>query len=184
MTVFEWVRDNYDIGKMCCMRTILIKNELNRSEYETSTIREAVDELSSLVSKNVVSVGEAFNKVYPHDILIAINWVFSNKFHDEVTEMPPEIPQYYFFDHYQYLKNDVEQFLGKNDRIISLRIISFRPCYDTKWEVKMLLDGIVITEQIVRRDTENHINLAKVLLSVNSVNELKALDEHDLIHYD
>ena len=48
----------------------------------------------------------------------------------------------------------------------------------------MLLGSQIMTRQIVRRDTESHLRLAKILQDIDTLEALLALDERANIYYD
>lgn len=74
--------------------------------------------------------------------------------------------------------------MEQNDRVICVKQVEFRQCYDSTWEITMLLGSQIMTRQIVRRDTESHLRLAKILQDIDTLEALLALDERANIYYD
>jgi hypothetical protein len=88
------------------------------------------------------------------------------------------------FERIERHNQQIYEYLEQNDRVISVKRTELRPCYDSTWEVRILLDNRVVEGKIVRVDSETPLNLAVELLNVDSIEALKALDERDKIYYD
>lgn len=79
-------------------------------------------------------------------------------------------------------KKDAEEYLRTNDRVLSMKRTRLTPCYDSHWEVEILLGGEVVKRNLVRHDWETALSLGYCLMQVGTPAELAALNCN--IYYD
>jgi len=69
-------------------------------------------------------------------------------------------------------------------KIISLKRVSYRPFYDSKWCVVLEIVGETHEVYIVRDDDETEQSLREELQKCKSIKDVSSLDKRSTIYYD
>lgn len=77
-----------------------------------------------------------------------------------------------------------DELLANTPHIVSLTKTEERMCYDSKWEVVYLDNGVEMVTVITRHDFEKRVDLLRELASADTLDAIAALDERHRIYYD